>query len=94
MLTHRHGSEISGSNDMTDLQITQCLSLFGTLRTRSNTSDWEALCKCIGAKFPGQKRVALGNGLLLALVRDLNEIALTLLEKDFDAVVNESEEEI
>ena len=70
MLTHRHGCEISGSNDMTDLQITQCLSLVGTLRTRSNTSDWEALCKCIGAKFPGQKWVALGNGLLLALVRD------------------------
>ena len=60
---------------------------------RSNTSDWEGLCKCLGATFPGQKRLALGKGLLLALVRDLNEIALTLLEKDLDAVVHESEEE-
>ena len=31
--------------------------------------------------------------LLLALVRDLNEIALTLLEKHLDAIVNGSEEE-
>ena len=37
--------------------------------------------------------MTLGKGLLLALVRELNEIALTLLEKDLDAVVNESEEE-
>ena len=51
------------------------------------------MCKCLGAKFPGQKRVPLGKGLLLALVRDLNEIALTLLEKDLDTVVNENEEE-
>ena len=59
----------TGSNDMTDLQITYCLSLVGTLQARSNASDWERLCKCFGAKFPGQKRVALGKGLLLALVR-------------------------
>ena len=44
-------------------------------------------------KFPEQKRVALGKDLLLALVRDLNERALTLLEKDPDAVVHESKEE-
>ena len=50
------------------------------------------MCKCSGAKFPEQRRVALGKGLLLALVRDLNEIALTLLGKDFDVVVDESEE--
>ena len=31
--------------------------------------------------------------LLLALVRDLNEIALTLFKKHFAAVVNEREEE-
>ena len=37
--------------------------------------------------------MALGKGLLLALLRDLNEIALTLLEKDLDTVVNENEEE-
>ena len=43
--------------------------------------DWERLFKCLGAKSPGKERVALGKGLLLALVRDLNEIALTLLEK-------------
>ena len=69
------------------------MSLVGTLRARSNASDWEGLCKCLGTKFPGQKRVALGKGLLLALVRDLNEIVLILLEKDLDTVVNESEEE-
>ena len=69
------------------------MSLVGMLRTRSNASYREGLCKCLGVKFPGQKRVALGKGLLLALVRDLNEIALTLLEKDLDTVVNENEEE-
>ena len=69
------------------------MSLVGTLRVRSIASDWELLCECLGAKFPGKKRVTLGKGLLLALVGDLNEIALTLLEKDLDAVVNESEEE-
>ena len=37
--------------------------------------------------------MALGKALLLALVRDLNEIVLTLLEKDLDAVVHESESE-
>ena len=67
------------------------MSFGGTLWARSNASDWEGLCKCLGAKFPGQKRVALGKGLLLALVRDLNEIALTLLRKDLDTVVNQSE---
>ena len=50
-------------------------------------------CKCLRAKFPGQKRVAPGKDLLLALVRDLNERALTLLEKNLDAVVHESEKE-
>ena len=37
--------------------------------------------------------MVLGKDLLLALVRDLNERALTLLEKDLDTVVHESEEE-
>ena len=37
--------------------------------------------------------MALGKGLLLALVKDLNEIALILLKKDLDAVVHESKEE-
>ena len=69
------------------------MSLVGTLRARSNVSNWEGLCKCFGAKFPGQKLVFQIKGFLLALVRDVNEIALTLLEKDLDAVVNESEEE-
>ena len=32
------------------------------------------------AKFLEEKQVALGKGLLLALVRNLNEIALTFLE--------------
>ena len=41
-------------------------------------------------KFPGEKPVALGKGLLLALVGDLNERALTLLEKDIDIVAPES----
>ena len=69
------------------------MSLVGTFQVRSNTSDWEGLCKWLGAKFPGKKRVAIGKGLLLALGRDLNEIALTLLEKDLDAVVKGSKEE-
>ena len=34
--------------------------------------------------------MALGKGLLLALVGDLNERALTLLEKDIDIVAPES----
>ena len=69
------------------------MNLVGTLQARSNVSDWDGLCKCLRAKFPKQMGVALGKGLLLDLVRDLIEIALTLLEKEFDAVVNESEEE-
>ena len=44
------------------------------------------------AKFPGEKRLALGKGLLRALVRNLNERALTLWEKDLDIVVHESKE--
>ena len=36
--------------------------------------------------------MALGNGLPLALVRDLNERALTLLKKDLDIVVHERKE--
>ena len=36
--------------------------------------------------------MALGKGLSLTLVRDLNERALTLLEKDLDIVVHESKE--
>ena len=67
------------------------MSLAGTLQARSNTSDRKRLCKCLGAKFLEQKQLALGKGLLLDLVRDLNEIDLTLLEKDLDAVVHESE---
>ena len=69
------------------------MSLVGTLRARQNMSNWEGLCKCLGAKFLGQQRVALGKGWLLALVTDLNDKTLTLLEKDLDAVVHESEEE-
>ena len=69
------------------------MSLVGTLRARSDTSSWEGLWKCLGTKFPGQKRVTLGEGLLLALARDLNERALILLEKDLDTALNESEEE-
>ena len=69
------------------------MTLAGTLRARSNTGNWEGLCKCLGAKFPEQKRVTLGKDLLLALVRDLNEIAPTLLGKDLDPVAHEREEE-
>ena len=69
------------------------MSLAGTLQARSNTSDRKRLCKCLGAKFLEQKQLALGKGLLLDLIRDLNEIDLTLLEKDLDAVVHESESE-
>ena len=35
------------------------MSLVGPLRARSNASDWEGLSKCLGTKFPGQKRIAL-----------------------------------
>ena len=45
------------------------------------------------SKSSEQKWVVLGKDLLLALVRDLNERALTLMEKDFDTVVHEREEE-
>ena len=65
------------------------MSLVGKLQTKWNTSDRQILCKCLGAKFPGQKQEALGKGLLLALVRDSNERAITLLEKDLDTVVHE-----
>ena len=47
----------------------------------------------VRTKFPGKNRVALGKGFLLALVGDLNERALTLLEKDLDVVVHKSKEE-
>ena len=68
------------------------MSLVGTLRAISNTSVWGGLCKW-STKFPGEKQVALAKGLLLALVRDLNETALTLLEKGLDVVGHESKEE-
>ena len=45
------------------------------------------------AKCPGENRVALGKGLLLAIVRDLNERVLTLLEKDLHVVDHESKVE-
>ena len=65
--------------------------------------SWNVTCKIkykrlgkilqmLRAKFPGEKQVPLGKGLSLALVRDLNERALTLLEKDLDIVVHESKE--
>ena len=44
------------------------------------------------AKLLGEMRVALGKGLSVALVRDLNERALTFLEKDLDIIVHESKE--
>ena len=65
-----------------------CLSLAGTLRATSITSDWERLCKFLGTKFPGKKQVAQGKVLLLASVRYLNDIALTLMQKDLDSVVH------
>ena len=55
------------------------LELVGTLRVRSNTSDFEVLCKCEEAKFPGKKRVALKE--------------LTLSKKDLDVAVNGREAE-
>ena len=41
----------TGWNGTTDLQIMQCFSLVGTLRTRSNTSDWGQLRKCLEQSF-------------------------------------------
>ena len=37
----------TGWNGTTDLQITSCLSLVGTLRARSSTRGWGGLCKCL-----------------------------------------------
>ena len=86
-LTHWHidtGVKLTltatGSNNMTYLQTMQCLSLAGLLWARSNAGIWEGLYKCVGATFPGQKRVALGK-------------APNLLEKHLDGVVHESKEE-
>ena len=45
------------------------------------------------AKFPGEKRVVPRKGLLLALVRDLNERVPISLEKDLHVVGHESKEE-
>ena len=45
------------------------------------------------AKFPEEMPVALEKDLLLILVRDLNERARTLLEKDLDVGGHESKEE-
>ena len=50
---------------------------------------WEHL----GAKFTGQQRVALWKDLLLALVKYLNERALTVLGKGLNTVADESEDE-
>ena len=78
----------TGSN-MTDLQITQCLRLVGTLWAKSNMSN-RGFCKRFWAKFPRKKQVALGKGILFPLGRDWTELALTLLEKDFGTVVHGS----
>ena len=97
-LTHRHGCEIHINSDgfkRHDRFTNKVMfELSWNVTTNINTSDWKGLCKCLGAKFPGQKRVALGEGLLLALVRDLNGRLIAFLEKDLDAVVHESEDEI
>ena len=45
------------------------------------------------AKCPGENQVALGKGLLLAIVTDINERVLTLLEKDLHVVGHESKVE-
>ena len=50
-------------------------------------SDWERLCKFLGTKFSGKKKIAQGK-VLLALVGDLNDTALTLMQKDLSAVVH------
>ena len=49
--------------------------------------------KCLGEKFSGKKRLALGKGLLVAFERNLSKRALNLSENDLYAVVNGSEEE-
>ena len=68
------------------------MSLVGTLRARSNTSVW-GLCKCLQQSFQ-EKSKWHWEKVILALVRDLNETALTLLEKDLDVVAHESKKEI
>ena len=82
-LTHRHGCEIYiNSNgfkrhDRFTINVMFEFSWNVTSKIKCERLGW--IRKCLGTKFPGQKRVALGKGLLLALVRDLNEIALTML---------------
>ena len=66
------------------------MSLVGTLRARSNTSVW-GLCKCLEQSFQ-EKSKSHWEKVILALVRDLNETALTLLEKDLGIVLHESKE--
>ena len=77
-MTHRHGCEIHINID----EFQQHNRFTNNLMFEFS---WNVTSKI--------KWVVQGKGLLLALVRDLNEIELTLLEKDLDAVVHESEEE-
>ena len=49
------------------------MSLVRTLQVRSNASDCNEWCKCLGEKFSGKKRVALVKGLLVALEKKLSE---------------------
>ena len=83
-LTHRHGCEIDiNSNGFKQHDIFTNNAMFEPswiVMSKSNASIWEGLYKCVGATFPGQKRVALGK-------------APNLLEKHLDGVVHESKEE-
>ena len=85
-LTHRHGWEtlIKSDRFKRHSRFTNNVVFDFSWNVTSKIKferDWERLFKRLGAKSPGKERVALGKGLLLAVVRDLNEIALTLLEK-------------
>ena len=85
-LTHRHGCEtpIKSGRFKRHGRFTNSVVFDFNWNVTSKIKyerDWERLFKRLGAKSPGKERVALGKGLLLAVVRDLNEIALSLLEK-------------
>ena len=60
----------------------------GTCRIKLSKWIFGIYEKCGSKSSP----VVIGKGLLLALIRDLNERALNLLKKDLDIVVHESKE--
>ena len=95
-LTHRHGCQIHINsdglkrNDRFTNNVTFEFSWNVTNKIKYKRLG--GLCKCLEQSFQEKSKCGTGKGLSLTLVRDLNERALTLLEKDLDIVVHESKE--